>query len=46
MSSIRGVRYIGEQKNLFKTGRADAKLSLAELAALQRCCELRYSVGN
>jgi acetolactate decarboxylase len=34
MSSIRGVRYIGEQKNLFKTGRADAKLSLAGLADL------------
>jgi len=34
MSSIQGVRYIGEQKDLFKTGRADAKLSLAELADL------------
>jgi hypothetical protein len=28
------VRYIGGQKNLFKSGRADAKVSLAELSDL------------
>jgi acetolactate decarboxylase len=34
MNTIHGVRYIGAQKDLFRTGRADAKLSLAELSEM------------